>query len=75
MMMIFPDPAPAGAESVERVLKLLRLVSARNCEGIRLIELAHAEDALRQTGRAPGARLQVMTKLFTVIHWAANSPQ
>jgi hypothetical protein len=53
MMMIFPDPAPAGAESVERVLKLLRLVSARNCEGIRLIELAHAEDALRQTSSPP----------------------
>jgi DNA-binding IclR family transcriptional regulator len=37
--MIFPDPAPAGAQSVDRALKLLKLVSARNREGIRLIEL------------------------------------
>jgi hypothetical protein len=38
---------------MERALKLLRLVSARNCEGIRLIELAYAEDALRQASSPP----------------------
>jgi DNA-binding IclR family transcriptional regulator len=37
--MIFPDTVPTGAQSVERALKLLKLISARNRDGIRLIEL------------------------------------
>jgi DNA-binding IclR family transcriptional regulator len=37
--MIFMNPPAPGVQSVERALKLLKLVSARNREGIRLIEL------------------------------------